>query len=166
MLNPKAICVCAILVAGCSGKTELAGEGVPGKQPSSPTTTTTSTTAKHLLMVVQVEPDAHKLTVLSARNVELPLPKRRVPERGEWRAEVLGADGAVLYTAELPDAAALRGEFPGPDGQIQGVHLRASTTAVTLRLPLLPAATTVRLVDASAPGAGVEIARMAYPVMP
>ncbi len=166
MLNPKVVCALAVFVAGCSGRTEMGGEGVPDKQPSSPATPAAAESPKHLMMVVEVEPDLHKLTPLDSRNVDLPLPKRRIPVKGPWRAEVLGNDGTVLYAVEMPDGSQVRSEGVGPDGQLQGVHVRKPKTAVTLRLPLLAHAASIRLVDTSAlqsGGAAVEIGRFAYP---
>ena len=173
MSKLRMIAVGAMWVVGCSGKAEIGGDAAPSKQPSSPATTTTVAGAndhRHVLLVVEVEPDAHRATLLDSHFVDLPLPTRRAPVTGPWRVEVLSSSGAVLYAAELPDAGALRGEFAGKDGQMEAVNARKAKTALTLRLPILADGVTVRLVDASAsspstsasPG-GVELGRVAYP---
>jgi hypothetical protein len=159
----------AVLVAGCSGKTEIGGDGAPSKQPASPAATVAPAVAndhQHLLLVVEVEPDAHHATLLDSHFVDLPLPTRRMPESGPWRVEVLSSSGAVLYAAELPDAGALRGEFAGKDGQMESVNARKAKTALSVRLPILADAATVRIIDtspANAPPGGVELGRVTYP---
>jgi hypothetical protein len=157
----------AVAVVACSGKTELGGS--PGGAAAEPAQAAAAGTAspaalprRHLLVVVELEAAAHAARVVFARPVELPLPRRRGPERPEpWRVEVLGDAGAVLYAAPLADASELRAEFPDPQtGELRGVTTHKAATAVTLRLPELPNARQVRLVNVAD---GVELGRVAYP---
>ena len=156
---------------GCAGKTEHSG-GSPGGEAAPVQTPAVGASnvepmraepARHLVMVVELEPAAHVARTLAARTVELPLPRRRGPvERGPWRVDVLGAGGAVLYSAPLQDASTVRGEFPDANGQLHGVTAQKQKTAVTLRLPWLDGASEVRVVSVGASG-DTELGRVDYP---
>jgi hypothetical protein len=151
-------------LVGCSGRTEHSGNAPP--PPRAPVATVSAPDAnptRHLLMVVELEPVAQTARVLSARSVELPLPRHRGPERAlPWRVEVLGGSGEVLFAAPLPDATELRAEFPDTStGELRGVTTHKRVAAVTLRLPQLAAATQIRLVDVA--HGGVELGRVTYP---
>jgi hypothetical protein len=155
-----------VLLVGCSGKTEPGVESEGGGaavRPSNPPSAPESN--KHLLMVVELEPDAHVARTLSAQSVDLPLPKRRRAEPGPWQVQVISADGRTLHEGALPDAGLLRGEFKNADGSMESVTRRKASTAVTLRLPLLHEAATIRVLatDAANPATMLEIARFAYP---
>jgi hypothetical protein len=157
----------AAALSACSGKTEHGGSASPSVRtttaPSGPVASATTTAPRrHLLVVLEVEPAARSGRVLLARAVDLPLPRRRGPERSEpWRVEVLGADGAVVFSAPLADASERRGEFPDPQtGELRGVKVHERVTAVTVRLPELAGASTIRLVNVAQ---GSELCRVAYP---
>jgi len=161
----------AALPLACSGKTEHGGAS-PGpaaspiqKPASSPSgaAPTAAAGARHLLMVVELEPAAHVARTLMSRSVELPLPRRRGPTRpAAWRVDVLSGAGALLFSAPVEEASTVRGEFPDASGQLRGVTAQKRVTAVTLRLPWLDGAAEVRLVSADANGER-ELGRVAYP---
>lgn len=156
------------VLAACSGKTEggASGEPTPAQQPATSPGRPDPPRAEppqHLLMVVELRPKVHGARVLLSRAVDLPLPKRRGPaEPGPWRVEVLSEGGQVLFTAPLADAATVRGEFADEKtGELRGVTAQKEVTAVTLRLPWLEGARSVRVVNAS--GGDVELGRVEYP---
>lgn len=159
----------AAMLGACSGKTEHGGSPSSGaRAATAPADLATAGDAaitagrRHWLVVLEVEPEARSGRVLLARSVELPLPRRRGRERSEpWRAEVLAADGATLFSAPLADASEVRGEFPDQrTGELHGVTTHKRVTAVTLRLPLLEGAAQVRLVRVADGG---ELCRVPYP---
>lgn len=162
----------ALTLAACSAKTErgASGEPAPVQQPAaSPTRAETprSEPPRHLLIVMELQPKTRSSRLLLSRAVDLPLPKRRGPATtGAWRADVLGEDEKVLFTAPLDDAATVRGEFADEKtGELRGVTTQKDVTAVTLRLPWLAGARAVRIVNVA--GGGVELGRIDYPqVMP
>jgi hypothetical protein len=162
---------CAVLSGGCSGKTERSagganGDAAPVQQPAAGPANpepARAAPAKHLLMVVELEPGAHAARTLMSRSVELPLPRRRGPQQqGPWRVDVLGENDAVLFSAPLEDAATVRGEFADDKGQLSGVTAQKRVAAVTLRLPWLDIASQVRIVKVSN-GGDSELGRVAYP---
>jgi hypothetical protein len=158
-------------LAGCSGKTEHGAGGAngdtapvqkPAAAPSNPEPARADP-VKHLLMVVELEPATHVARTLTARSVDLPLPRRRGPaRRAAWRVDVLSPGGAVVYSAPLEDAATVRGEFRDDNGQLIGVTAQKRVTAVTLRLPWLEGASEVRVVNVAESGDD-ELGRVAYP---
>jgi hypothetical protein len=161
----------AACLAACSGKTERSGgsatgDAAPVQKPAagpSNVEPARAEPAKHLLMVVELEPATRAARTLTSRSVDLPLPRRRGPvQAGPWRVDVLGPGGSVLYSAPLADAATVRGEFPDAKGQLSGVTVQKQVAAVTLRLPWLDGATEVRVVKV-AEGGDLELGRVAYP---
>lgn len=100
-----------------------------------------------MLLTLQLTPGG--LDVLSARTVELPLPRLRVPQPEPWRVDVEDASGKVLFSASLPAANALRGEFARAGGGIDGVHLRMDKAAFPVRLPVSPGAARLRVLGAA-----------------
>jgi hypothetical protein len=167
--------VAAMLAAGCSGKTER-GTGLESSaekpaagpsnvsDPDEGTKPAANSERRHVLMVVELEPAARLARVLKARPVDLPLPRKRGPaEKGPWQVDVLDASGAVLYTAPLADAGTVRGEFPNEQGQLSGVVMQKQTTAVTLRLPVLEHAATVRVSNVKDAQNPTELGSVAYP---
>jgi hypothetical protein len=158
-------------LAACSGKTERSGSGAggdaapvqrPAAGPSNAEPVHTDG-ARHLLLVMELEPATHVARTLTARSVDLPLPRRRGPaQQAPWRVDVLAQDGAVLFSAPLEDTATVRGEFPDAKGQLSGVTVQKPVAAVTLRLPWLDSATDVRVVRLS-DGGETELGRVAYP---
>jgi hypothetical protein len=159
------------VLVGCSGKTERAGsspsgEATPAQQPAAGPANADAAQAepaRHLLMVIELEPASHVARTLTARSVELPLPRRRGPARAApWRADVLARDGAVLFSVPLDDASTLRAEFPDAQGKLSGVTLQKQKAALSLRLPWLAGAAQVRVVKLS-DGADVELGRVPYP---
>jgi hypothetical protein len=173
---------CAVLLlavsVGCSGKTERGSSGSsgsadaapvqkPAASPASPEPTHVEP-ARHLVMVVELEPATHVARTLAARSVDLPLPRRRGPaQQAPWRVDVLGNAGLVLYTAPLEDAATVRGEFrDDKTGETKGATTERRVAAVTLRLPWVDGASEVRVVSVNENG-DTELGRVAYPkVMP
>jgi hypothetical protein len=166
-----------LIVAACSGKTErgISSDTAPADKPAAgpaqmepvePADVPKRPAAqepRHLLMVVELEPASRSARTLSAKPVELPLPRRRGAAQDPWRVEVLSATGSVLYTASLRNAAEVRGEFPDQQGKLSGVTLQQPKAAVTLRLPLLDDARVVRVVDSEGPNGDVELGRVDYP---
>ncbi len=157
--------------AACAGKTEhgagpVAGVGAQPAAAPEPEPASAASSARprrHLLLVLELEPAIRAARVLLAKPVELPLPRRRGPERAQpWRVEVRAGDGAVLFSAPLADATERRAEFPDlQTGELRGTTTHQAIAAVTLRLPELPGAEQVRLVDVAA--GGIELGRVAYP---
>jgi hypothetical protein len=160
----------AVALGGCSGKTERSGgangDAAPVQQPAAGPANpepARAAPATHLLMVVELEPATRAARTLTARGVDLPLPRRRGPQpRAPWRVDVLSESGAVLFSAPLADAATVRGEFPDANGQLSGVTAQKRVAAVTLRLPWLDGASRVRIVEASDSGDS-ELGQVAYP---
>jgi hypothetical protein len=158
------------LLGACSGKTEgggtVNGDATPAQQPATSPTSSEPRVAepdRHLLMVVELAPKQRAARVLSSQTVELPLPKRRGPaQSGAWRAEVLSADGKVLFSAPLANAATMHADVPDEKtGQLRSVTVEKDVTAVTLRVPWLAGAREVRVVNAE--GGEQELGRVAYP---
>jgi hypothetical protein len=160
-------------LGACSGKTErgIGGDAPAAKPAAGPSNMNAgrdpqppADDRRHVLMVVQLELVTGVAKVLKSRPVELPLPRRRGPvARGPWQVDVLDAAGTVLFTAPLADASTVRGEFEDAQGQLSGVHTQKQAAAVTLRLPVLKDAVTVRvsrLNDARGP---TELGSVAYP---
>jgi len=167
--------VAAALGAGCSGKTErgIGSESSAEKpaagpsnvsDPNEPAKPEASAERRHVLMVVELELAARSAKVLKARPVDLPLPRKRGPvAKGPWQVDVLDAAGAVLFTAPLADAGTVRGEFQNEQGQLSGVVTQQQKTAVTLRLPVLKDAATVRVSNVSDAAHPTELGSVAYP---
>lgn len=160
-----------LCLTACAGKAEHgssgSGDAAPVQKPAAGPVNAESPRAepaRHLLMVVELEPEAHVARTLTSRPVEMPLPKRRGPARqGPWRVDVVSQKGEVLYTAALEDAATVRGEFrDDKTGELQGATAQKRVAAVTLRLPWLAGAAEVRVVNVST-GTEVELGRVAYP---
>ena len=163
--------VLATSLLACSGKTERGSSGTgadaaPAQQPAAGPVNVEPTrpeSPRHLLMVLELEPQTRAARTLTARAVDLPLPRRRGPvQKAPWRVDVLGAQGAVLFSAPLEDTASVRAEFPDANGQLSGKTVQKRVAAVTLRLPVLDGATEVRVVSAGVDGDS-ELGRVAYP---
>jgi hypothetical protein len=161
----------ATSLLACSGKTErgssgTGGDAAPVQQPAAGPVNVEPVgpeSPRHLVMVMELEPQTHAARTLTARAVDLPLPRRRGPaQRGPWRVDVLGAQGALLFSAPLEDAASVRAEFPDANGQLSGKIVQKRVAAVTLRLPVLDSATHVRVVSTGEQG-DTELGRVAYP---
>jgi hypothetical protein len=161
----------AATLAACSGKTERGGSGAGGdaapvqKPAAGPSNAepTRDAAARHLLLVVELELATHVARTLTARSVDVPLPRRRGPaQRAPWRVDVLAQDGSVLFSAPQEDTATVRGEFPDAKGQLSGVTVQKRVAAVTLRLPWLDGASEVRVVSVG-DGTETELGRVAYP---
>ncbi len=128
---------------------------------------------RHVLATVEV--GSGSIRVLEARTVDAPMPIDRAPDRAPWRVRVEDASGAALYVGAVEAAGTWRGEFAGPDGNIEDVHLARDPAVVALRTPVLAGARTIRLFarpesvpgDArekpAAPGAMVELGHAAWP---
>jgi hypothetical protein len=163
------------VLGACSGKTErgIGGEASAAKPAAGPSNVNDSNEPakpelandkRHVVMLVELELTTRAAKVLKSRPVDLPLPRKRGPvAKGPWQVDVLDAAGAVLYTAPLADSSTVRGEFENEQGQLSGVHVQKQVAAVTLRLPILKDAATVRvssLKDAKGPS---ELGSVAYP---
>jgi hypothetical protein len=81
----------------------------------------------HQLLILQLEGD--RLTVLSQRAVDGPLPVERGVSQHPWQLLALDAAGDTLEVWPLAEGLALRAEFPRPDGQLEG-HLAQRSRAV------------------------------------
>jgi hypothetical protein len=160
----------ASALSACSGKTERGSGSSGGRaaahrpaQGPADVGDAQSASGGHLLMVVELEAARRVARVLTARSLPLPLPRRRGPApKRPWRADVLDAEGAVLFSQGLEDTSQVRGEFADERGRLQSASTRKSLAAVTLRLPLLAGASEVRIVSVDASG-DTELGRVAYP---
>jgi hypothetical protein len=164
-----------LLVSGCSGKTErgIGGEAPAEKPAAGPSQVSDSKDAarparaddqRHVLMVVELELATRAARILRARPVDMPLPRKRGPlQKLPWQVDVLDASGKVLFSAPLPDAATVRGEFPNDQGQLSGVTMQKQVAAVTLRLPFLTDASTVRVSKLDDAKGAIELGSVAYP---
>ncbi|HVY30213.1 MAG TPA: hypothetical protein VHB79_26835 [Polyangiaceae bacterium] len=161
-----------VSLASCAGKTEQGGgsgnsDAAPVQKPAAGPANAEAPRAepaRHLLMVVELEPAAHAARTVASRSVDLPLPRRRGPaRRAPWRVDVLSPSGEVLYSAPLQDTSTVRGEFRDEKtGELQGHSLQQRVAAVTLRLPWLKDAAVVRVLDVSG-GNESELGRVPYP---
>jgi hypothetical protein len=172
-----AVVALAFGLAACSGKTErgIASEGAPADKPAAgpaqvappqvvPSPEVAKQPARHLLMVVELEPATRAARTLTARAVDLPLPRRRgKPPEEAWRVDVLDATGALLYSMPVKDTSEVRGEFPDAQGNLSGVRVKQAKAALTLRLPLLKDASVVRVMSVETPNAETELGQVPYP---
>ena len=158
-------------LAACSGKTERGasqsgGEAAASQQPAAGPGNVDPVRAepnRHLLMVVELSPATRAARTLTARSVDLPLPRKRGRrEPGPWRADVLSSAGQVLFSQPLADTSQVRGEFPDEHGQLRGVTAQKAVAAVTLRVPWLAGAREIRIVELGERG-DTELGRVAYP---
>ena len=144
-----------VTLAACGGKALPPGSQPPAVPPPGAAGRATSSAepvlagaGAHLLLLVEVDQSGGR--VLEARRVAVALPRTPAPTRPGWRAEVVDGAGTVLHAAELAAPDGIHGEFPAPDGSLERVELRPERAVVLLRLPLLPAAASVRLSAAPA----------------
>jgi hypothetical protein len=164
-----------VVLSSCSGKTERGtGADAPTAKPAAGPSNVNDTNepakaeladdTRHVLMVVELELATRAAKVLKSRPVDLPLPRKRGPvTKGPWQVDVLDAAGTVLFTAPLPDSSTVRGEFESEDGQLSGVHRQKTVAAITLRLPILKDAATVRVSSLSDAEGPTELGSVAYP---
>lgn len=164
-----------LLSSGCSGKTErgMGGEAPAHKPATDPATamdpspaTAETDARRHLLLVVELELASQTAKIKKTRPVELPLPRRRGPaQQGPWQVDVLDAAGKVLYSAPLADGSTIRGEFVDEQGKLSGARVQKQVASVTLRLPLLKDAVSVRVSSLTRGGTATELGRVAYPTV-
>ncbi len=164
-----------LVLSACSGKTErgIGGEASAPKPAAGPSNLDSpnelakpelADDKRHLVMVVQLELTTRSAKVLKSRPVAMPLPRKRGPvAEGPWQVDVLDAAGAVLFTAPLADSSTVRGEFESEDGRLSGVHAQKQVAAVTLRLPILKDAATVRVSSLNDAKGPTELGSVAYP---
>lgn len=165
-----------LLLSACSGKTErgMGSEGPAEKPAAAPGQVTDANDGapparadderRHVLMVVELELATRAAKTLRARAVDQPLPRKRGPvQKLPWQVDVLDASGKVVFSAPLPDASTVRGEFPNDQGQLSGVTRQKQVAAVTLRLPLLHDAATVRVSKLDDARGAIELGSVAYP---
>ena len=162
----------ALGTGACSGKTERApvsdeargtNAARPAAGPNEAATRPAASPARHLLLVVELEPAAHLARTLLSKSVELPIPRSRGPApQTRWRADVVDRTGQVLFSSPVEGSLELRGEFPDEHGELHGTTLQQSKTSVTLRLPWLEGASEVVLVSHDRTGDS-ELGRVAYP---
>lgn len=163
-----------IVLAACSGKTERgSGSDLPADRPAvganaapepQPSEGEQPSPSRHVLMIVELELAARSARVLKAKPVELPLPRRRGPaQRGAWQVDVLDAHGKVLYTAPLADGSTVRGEAVNEHGELTGARVQKERSSLTLRLPVLTHAATVRVSSLSDDRGAVELGSVPYP---
>jgi hypothetical protein len=121
---------------------------------------------RHVLLTLELSPAG--MRVLESRNVDAPMPIDRSPERAPWRVRVEDASGGTLWVGAVEAAGVLRGEFAGPDGSIEGVHLATERAVLPVRIPNLAGAKTIRLFAAPAkgvpPGEMIELGHAPHPV--
>lgn len=158
----------------------------PRSEPASPLSVSASALApmnprtpaeappRHVLLTLELSSTG--LRVLESRTVDVPMPIDRSPERAPWRVRVEDASGDTLWVGAVEAAGVLRGEFAGPDGSIEGVHLAREPAVFPVRIPVLAGVKTIRLFArpesvpggaggrGAPPGTMVELGHAPYPV--
>lgn len=86
-------------------------------------------------------------TLLERRRVPGSLPRQRNPELSSEQIVVVAVDaqGLEIDRQLIPDPRVLRGEGPGPSGELSGVVLHHAKTELLITLPDDPAITELRL---------------------
>jgi hypothetical protein len=82
------------------------------------------------------------VTELSA--IAGPLPTRRDHRQLDWRIEMLGPNGEVLFTTTMSSPRVVHGTFAEP---AQGVAVTRDDYAFRVRTPVLPEATALAITD-------------------
>jgi hypothetical protein len=114
---------------------------------------------RHLLVVVELGGPTARIR--RSRIVPRALRARRGPAHG-WEVVVEDAAGEVLHRTRVAPAGVVRGEFAAPDGGVDAVQAADPRAAVRLRLPIVPGAATIRVLQ-GARGEELELARVPYP---
>jgi hypothetical protein len=149
-LSVRAAVVCLFLALGCA-RPEAPERGVRATAAMLSETRPAPFIApgavlradRHLLVTLRLAGSA--LTVLDAREVDMPLPLDRAPGIEPWRVLVENASGAPLYLAQLPAPAGVRAEVARPDGTLERVQAPAREEVLAIRLPLLREASALSL---------------------
>lgn len=138
MFHPRVLAAVAVIAwAGCSSAPAERTAAVSQAAPRPPD--------RHIVAAVALRATGPE--VIARRMVEGPAQIDRAPASGGWRLEIEAEDGTVLHTAPVSPVTELRGEFEGPDGKIESVRFPDPEPVVTLRMPVLPRAARLRLVD-------------------
>jgi hypothetical protein len=163
----------AFATGACSGKTERApasdeARGTNAARPvagsNEAAARPAAAPARHLLLVVELEPAAHLARTLLEKSVDLPMPTSRGPVRQtRFRADVVDRKGQVLFSSPVDGSLEVRGEFPDEHGELHGTTVPQPKTSVTLRLPWLEGASEVVLVSHDRAAGDSELGRVAYP---
>lgn len=133
-----AACVAPAPSGGSSDEVPPTSEAPPRESPPPE-----DPASRHELLTVELAPEG--LRVLDRRTVEMPLPRLRGEPVGSWQVVVESAEGKTVFSTRIPPPNVLRGEFAGPDGEIEGVHLEREHAAFPLRTPVLPEDARLRL---------------------
>ena len=149
------------LVAACQGSGHAGGDPAPAKARAAPLSVTPEGSGRtlnerHLLLVL--EHDSRGFRVRRSQRVATPLPAKRFVEARQWRAEVESSTGQLLFSAAIPPADELRGEFASADGGMRAVHFQRETFAFVLRVPVLEQGARIRLWNED-----LELGIVAYP---
>ena len=167
-----AVCVSALWACARNEPASASSASASALAPMNPRTPAEAP-PRHVLLTIEIGSAGMK--VLGSTAVDAPLPIDRTPERAPWRIRVEDASGGTLYVGAVEAAGVLRGEFAGPGGKIEAVHLAKDPAVLPVRIPALPGAKTLRLFakpesvpdDARAksapPGELVELGHAAYP---
>ncbi len=137
-----AICVPALWACARSEPASPSSVSASALTPMNPRTPAEAP-PRHVLLTLEVS--SAGMRVLESRTVEVPMPIDRAPERAPWRIRVEDASGGTLYVGAVEAAGVLRGEFAGPDGSIESVHLTREPAVLPVRVPVLAGAKTIRL---------------------
>jgi len=153
-----------VATTSCTGATQSNDEP-PGRDPVA--RKHEHDKGKHLLVVVRTtRTPAPRVEIVSAREVDLPLPRERAPKTraDSWRVELLDGAGAVLSTAEVAHPDSVRGEFAAADGSMESHHVDREISEMIVRFPIDATARTLRvLVPEAAMRAHREFGRVALP---
>lgn len=150
------VIVAALACGGNRSPGDQAGD--PAAAPAAPAEPAGPQGKQHLLLVVRRSD--HRLEVVSARVVPVPLPLDRAPRAASpdaWHVELLDAAGATMAATDLPPADVVRGEFAGSGGAIEAHRVTPAATEFLVRFPVSPGASSI--VISTGATSGVRAAR-------
>lgn len=156
-------CLLTIIALGCGGNQPPSDpSGAPAPAPAGPATQRNAPVpdqAQHLLLVVRAT--GHRLEVVSARIVPIPLPLNRAPARpapDDWHVELLDAAGTSMAATDVHPPDVVRGEFAGADGAIEPHRATPAMTEFLVRFPAITGAAAIKVLVAVAPATGAAVA--------
>lgn len=132
----------ATLVSGCA-TAEPPDEPAPEQHQSA--LVSSAAAEQHLLLTVEFK--GNRPRILDSRSVAEPLPVLKNPVVSPWQVLVKDAAGRILYTADVPRANVLRGEFKGQGvgAPLDSMQKQVEDFVIPLRIPLLADAVSVEL---------------------
>lgn len=130
------------LASGCA-TAEPPDEPAPEQHRSA--LVSSATAEQHLLLTVELKGNNPK--ILDSRTVPEPLPVLKNPVASAWQVLVKDAAGRILYTADVPRANVLRGEFKGRGvgAPVDSMQKQLEDFVIPLRIPLLADAVSIEL---------------------